>query len=215
MQVRSASGFLFSILNKPRCLSISSEGRCSSPFSHPSIPLLYSVQQLLVSLLLDSPDLDSFLLSTAEERGRITCLSLLATLLPVQPKVLLTFLSPRARYWLKFHFVSTRTLVLFCQAAFLIVSPQSVLECGVIPPQELQRDRTLYLDLLIFKKFLTDQLSSLSRSIWRDAWPSGQPAIPPSSVPSANLMKVPLSPSSWSSMKMFSRMGPSIDSWDT
>jgi len=51
-----------------------------------------------MSLLLDSPGLDSFLLSSAEERGRITCLSLLATLLPVQPKMLLTFLSPRAHY---------------------------------------------------------------------------------------------------------------------
>lgn len=48
-----------------------------------------------------------------------------------------------------FNFVSTRTLVLFCQAAFLVVSPQSVLKCGVIPPQ----GQNFVLSLLSFEKF--------------------------------------------------------------
>mgnify|MGYP001852688433 CR=1 FL=1 len=48
-------------------------------------------------------------LTRAEQRGTITSLFLVATLLVMQPRILSIFQAARAYYWLMFGFLSTRT----------------------------------------------------------------------------------------------------------
>ena len=79
----------------------------------------------------------------------------------------------------------------------------------------LPRCRTLYLPLLNFIRFLCAQLSSLSRSRWMAAQPSGVSTTPPSFVSSANLLRVHSNSASKSLMKKLNKTGPSTDPWWT
>ena len=77
-----------SSLNILHSLSLSSEEILQS-LNHLLDPLLSSLQYMLVSLVLGSPALAIGLqmgLTSAEQRGRITSLDLLATLSLIQPK---------------------------------------------------------------------------------------------------------------------------------
>lgn len=49
--------------------------------------------------------------------------------------------------------------------------------------------RTLHIPLLNFMRFLSSPFSSLSSSLWMAARPSGISAIPPTFVPSADLLR--------------------------
>ena len=79
----------------------------------------------------------------------------------------------------------------------------------------LPRCRTLHLPLLIFIRFLPTQLSSLSRSCWMAAQPSGVSTTPPSFVSSANLLRVCSVPSSRTSMNKRNKTGPRTEPWGT
>lgn len=92
--------------------------------------------------------------------------------------------------------------------------------CLVIPPQAQD------LLLLNLMRFPSAQLSSLSRSHWMAAWPSGVSAVSPSFVSSAKLLRVHSIPSCRSLIKMLNKIGPSLfleniasyrppDSWAT
>ena len=75
--------------------------------------------------------------------------------------------------------------------------------------------RTLHLPLLNLIRFLSAQLSSLSRSRWMAAQPSGVSTTPPSLVSSANLLMVHFNSSSRSLLKKLNKTGPSTDPWGT
>lgn len=64
-------------------------------------------------------------------------------------------------------------------------------------------------------RFLTTQLSSLSRSLWMAAQPSGISAPPPSFVSSPIFLRVHSIPSSRSLMNKSNKTGPSTDPWGT
>ncbi|KAK4810721.1 hypothetical protein QYF61_007695 [Mycteria americana] len=76
---------------------------------------------------------------------------------------------------------------LLCKAAFQLGGPQHVYWCmGLFLPW----CRTWHFPLLNCMRFLSAHFSSLSRSLWMAAQPSGISATPPSFVASANLLKL-------------------------
>ena len=75
----------------------------------------------------------------------------------------------------------------------------------------LPRCRTLHLPLLNFIRFLCAQLSSLYRSHWMPAQPSGVPATLPSFMSPANLLRLHSVPSSRSWMKKMNKNGWTTD----
>jgi len=77
----------------------------------------------------------------------------------------------------------------------------------------LPRGRTLPLPLVNLIRFLSAQLSSLSRSRWMAAQPAGVSTTPPSLVSSANWLRVTSNSSSRSLMKKLNQTGPSTDPW--
>ncbi|KAK4830496.1 hypothetical protein QYF61_011409 [Mycteria americana] len=97
--------------------------------------------------------------------------------------------------------------VLFCKAAFHLVSPQPELVHGVIPPQV----QDLQFPLLNSIRFLSAHFSSLLRSLWTLAQSFGVSATRPSFATSANLLRVNSAPSSRPLMKMLNSAGPSIN----
>lgn len=102
---------LFSRLNSPSSLNLFSQKRCFSTSLNIFLALcctlssssLYREAQIQTQCCRCS-------LTSSEQRGRITSLSLLTSLLPVQPRISLAFSAKtRARYWLVFHLVSFRS----------------------------------------------------------------------------------------------------------
>jgi len=102
--------------------------------------------------------------------GRSTSLYLLATLLLMHPRIPLAFLAIRAHCWLMVKLLSTSTPRSLSAELLSNRSTPSLYRCmGLFVP----RCRTLHLPLLNFIRFLSAQLSSLSRSRWMAAQPSG------------------------------------------
>lgn len=99
--------------------------------------------------------------------------------------------------------------VLLSRAALQLLRPQHVLMPGVI----LTQYKTLHLPLLNFMRFLSAQFSSLSRSLWAAAQPTGVTATPPGFVSSVNLLKHHSAPSSRSLTKKLNSTRPSISPW--
>lgn len=76
----------------------------------------------------------------------------------------------------------------------------------------LPKCRTSHFSLLNFRTFRSAHFSSLQRSSWRPAWPSGASVTPSSFVASSsNLLTIYSTPSSRSVMRMFYRIRLSID----
>ena len=120
-----------------------------------------------------------------------TPLKLLTTPLLLYPRMLLAFLATRAQCWLMIILLSTRTL----RSLFpTLLSNRSVPILYWYLGLLLPRCKILYLPWFYFIKFLPAQLSSLSRSCWMAAQPSGVSATPPSFVSSINLLTVTLFP---------------------
>ncbi|XP_068788224.1 uncharacterized protein [Struthio camelus] len=188
-------------------------GEMLQPPNHLGSPPLDSLQQCHVPLVLGSPELDTVLqVRLHQERGRITSLDLLPTLCLMHPRRPLAFLATRAHCCLMLHLLSTGTPRSFFMELLSSRSTPSLYWCmGLFLP----RCRTLHLPLLNFRRVLSAQLSSLSRSLGMAAQSSGVSAPPPSSVSAANLLRVHSVPSSRSLMNTLNKSGPRTDPWGT
>ena len=142
--------------------------------------------------------------STVLDRGEAsTSFNLLATLLLPQPGIPLVFFVARVYYWFMFQRgVHQELQLLFCKVAFQLTGPQNILLLRVAPTKV--QDFTELHEFLINPFFLL-------RPLWIATWPSRVSATSPSSVSSADLLKVHSVPSSKLLMKMLNRTGPSID----
>lgn len=132
----------------------------------------------------------------------VTSLSLLATLLVMQARMLLTFFT-----WLVVNFLSTRTLKSF--AAKLLSSWLA---------QSLYGGLGLFLLGCWSWHFALDfsaHFSFLLRSLWMTADSPGVSATPPNFVCWWNLLKVHSAPSSTSLMKLLNSTGPCLDPQDS
>lgn len=141
-------------------------------------------------------------LTGAEWMGRITSLSMLATLL-MRYRTLLAFFATRVYWCLMFSLLSNRTSAFF--SAKLLHSM-----CWRLHVWSCPRCRALYFPLN-FMRFLSTHFSSWLRSIWRVAQPAGVSVTPLDLTSSANLLTLPSAPSSRLSMKMSNNVEPSID----
>ena len=127
----------------------------------------------------------------------------------MHPRIPLAFFAARAHCW---HLSSTSTpRSLSTELLFSRSAPRLYWFMGLFLP----RCRNLHLPLLNFIRFLSAQLSSLSRSCWMAAQPSGVSSTLPSLVSSANLLRVHSNSSARSLMKKLNKTGPSIDPWGT
>jgi len=130
----------------------------------------------------------------------------------VHPRLPLAFLETRAHCWIMVNLSSTRTPrslsteLLSRRSAPILYSYMRL--C-------LPRCRTLHLPLLNFIRLFSTHLSSLSRSCWMAAQPSGVSATHPTFVSSANLLRVRFILSSRSLMSKLNKTGPSTDPWGT
>ena len=102
------------------------------------------------------------------------------------PRIPLAFLTTRAHCWLMVK-LSTRTPGSLATELHSSRSTPSLYWCMEL---FLPRYSTLHLFLLNFVRFLSAQLSSLSRSRGMAAQPSGVSTTPPSFVSPANLLRV-------------------------
>ena len=102
--------------------------------------------------------------------------------------------------------LSVHPQVLFYQAAFQLGDPQHILCMGLVFP----RCRTFHFSRLNFSRVLSAHFSSLLRSCWTAAGPSGLTASPPIFVSSANLLQGCSAPPPRSLMKILNRTGPSV-----
>ena len=94
----------------------------------------------------------------------MTPLSLLATPLVIQPKILLAFWAAKAWCWLMSSFLSIKTpaKVLLCRAALSEFSQSVLSHLGLLQ----SKNNLFYSNLLNFISFLWAHFSSLSRSLW-------------------------------------------------
>ncbi|XP_066851872.1 lethal(3)malignant brain tumor-like protein 2 isoform X4 [Anser cygnoides] len=127
-------------------------------------------------------------LTSAEWRGRITSLYLLATCFLMQLGILLVYFAPRVHCWLMFNLVSTRTPGSFLAKVLLLSTRSASGVCWCLG-LFLPRGRTLHFPVLNFTGFSSAHFSSLSRSLWMAAQPPGVSAAPPSFVSSGNLLR--------------------------
>ena len=114
--------------------------------------------------------------------------------------------------WFLANLLSTRTSRSF--SADLLTS-RSALTCTDACGYSTLGVGALHLPLLILIRFLSTQLSSLSRSHWMAAQPSGVSTTPPNFVSSANLLRVHSIPSSRLLMKTLNKIKPTTSAWDT
>lgn len=125
-------------------------------------PSLDSLLHAHVCIELGSPKLDPALelcLTRAEQRGRITSLSLLAMLFLMQTRRLLGFCAARVHRWLTVGLASFSARLLCGWSA---PQPPSLYWCmGLFLP----RCRTSHFPLLNFMRFLYAHFSSLPRSL--------------------------------------------------
>jgi len=118
-------------------------------------------------------------LTSAEQRGRIILLCLLAALHLTQPRVLSTFFAAGAHCWLMVNLVSTRTSRGFSANLLSSWAAPSIYWCMGL---SLPRCRTLHFPLLNCMRFLSAHFSSLLRSLWLAAKLSGVSATPHSFI---------------------------------
>lgn len=116
------------MLNSSGSLSLSSKVRCSSPlriFMSFCWTLLATFVFLLHWGAPNWTQCSRYGLTSAERRGRITALHLLAMLCLMQPKIPLAFFAEGHTSMFMFKEVSTRThcFFFFCQAALQLVGP--------------------------------------------------------------------------------------------
>ena len=166
------------------------------PLNHHSSPLLNSLQYAHVSLLLGSPALDPAFQVWPHHcgvEGKDPLLWPGGNSPPNSAQDTKRFFDTRAHCWLMFNMVSTRTSSSFSAKLLSSWSAPSICWCmGLF----LARCRTLHFSLLNFMRFLSANFSSLQRSLWMAAWPSGTSATPLSLVSSADLPRVHSAPSS-------------------
>ena len=128
----------------------------------------------------------------------------------MHPRIPLAFLAARAHCWLMVNLSSTRTPRSHSTELLSRRSTPSLYWCmGLFLPS----CRTLHLPLLNLIRFLSAQLSSLSRSRWMAAQPAGVSTTPPSFVSSTNLLRVHSNSSSRSLMKKLNKTRLSTDPW--
>ena len=105
-----ALSLLFPWLNNPRSLSLSSYGRCSR-LPVKSVALHWALSSSSLSFLNwgaeNWTEYSGCGLTSAEQRGRIISLDLLAMLFLMHPRTLLAFLATRAHCWLMADLLST------------------------------------------------------------------------------------------------------------
>ena len=110
--IRSHPRLLFYRLNSHSSLSFFLCGRCSSPFMN-SVALCWTLSSTsMSSLCRGAQNWTQYSrggLTSAEWRGRLTSLDLLATLLLMQPRQLLAAFAARAHCWLMASLLSTRS----------------------------------------------------------------------------------------------------------
>ena len=103
-------------------------------FHHLHGPMPGYLQWVLVYPALGSPELVPGLqhcLTSAEQKGSITSLDLLATVCLLQPRMMVAFFTARVICWFKVSLLPAENpQVIFCRAAFQPVSPQHVLVPG-------------------------------------------------------------------------------------
>lgn len=149
----------------------------------------------------------TYRLRSAEQRGIIACLDVLALLLLILSWMLLAFLSARAHCRPKFSLLSTKTPMSFPAELLYSQCISSLYHCNEF---FLPRCRTWHLSLLNFMKFLLAYSSSLSRSLWMLALLPGMwTGI--SLVSSANKMRVHYVASSRPLIKLLNRTGLGTD----
>lgn len=108
--------------------------------------------------------------TSAEERGKIISIDLLATLLLMQPRIPLSFLVARLFCWLTFKLVSTKPPGAFWSTYF----PASLLPASLYWQLGLflTTCRTLHFSFLYFRRFLLSYFSAVhdplnvSTDIW-------------------------------------------------
>ncbi|KAK4832076.1 hypothetical protein QYF61_020632 [Mycteria americana] len=160
--MRSPQSLLFSRLNNPSSLSLSSQERCSISLII-FVALLWTCSNRSMSFLCRG--LQSWTqywrwgLTRVGCRDRITSLDLLATLLLMQPRIWLAFWAASTHCQLMSSFSSTSTPK--SSSAGLLSIPSSPSLC-----------RTLHLALLNLMRFTRARFSSLSRSLWMASHPS-------------------------------------------
>ena len=126
----------------------------------------------------------------------------------MHPRMPLAFLTARAHCWLINNLSSTRTPKSLSTELLSSRSAPSLYWCMRL---FLPRCRTLHLPFLNFIRFLSAQLSSVSRCRWMAAQPCDVSTTPLSFVLSANLLRVHCNSSSRSLMKTLNKTGPSTD----
>lgn len=140
-------------------------------------------------------------LISAEQRGRIPFTDLLALLWLMQHKVPSAFFAARAH--------SQLTLSLRTPRSFGDKVLPSFLLPRVVPSHMHRSSKATWHFPLLFMRFLSAPLSSLSRSLWMAAQQSGASLTSPSLVSSAIAEGAP-APSSRSLMKMLNRTGAQV-----
>jgi len=168
--LRSPHSLLFSRLNSPNVLSLSSQQRGSSPH--------------IIAVASSGPAPTGPCLSCAEgsgagrrtprgispeQRGRIPSLHVQATLLGMQPRIWLAFWSASTCCWVMLSFSSTSTLKSFSSELLSINSLPSLYLCLGLP---WPMCRTLHVAQLNFLMFAWAHVSGLSRSLWMPTLPS-------------------------------------------
>ena len=139
--LRSSLNLLFSRLNSPRSLSLSLRNRCSSTFIM-LMALCWRLYGISLSFLYwggqKYPQHSRCGLTSAEQRGRITSLDLMATLPLMQPRIPLAFLVARAHCWLTLNLVSTKSPSSFSTKLLPSWSAASIWGClGLFHPRVL------------------------------------------------------------------------------
>ncbi|KAK4832903.1 hypothetical protein QYF61_026546 [Mycteria americana] len=136
--IRSPRSLLFSRLNNPNSLSQSAQERCSSPLII-FVALLWTHSNRSMSFLYWGPQTQMqyprWGLTRVEQRGRITSLDLLVTLLLMQPRIQLAFWAASAHCRVLLSFLSTNTPKSFSsgRAALNPFSAQPVFVLGIVP----------------------------------------------------------------------------------
>jgi len=115
---------LWSWLNSPSSLSLSSHKRCSSPRNN-SVALQWTCSGMLMSVLcrgaqnwtLQDVQMQCYM-CWGEGKDQLTSLDLLVMLFLIQPRMPFTFFAMKARCWLMANLLSTRTPGSFLQSCF-------------------------------------------------------------------------------------------------
>jgi len=182
----------------------------------PHCPSLDTLQHLSVLLLVRCHVVRTWYLrcslTSAEYRGKITSLLLLATLSRIEARMRSAFLATWAHCWLMLSRLSTNTPRSFSTGQLSSHSSPGLQHCmGLLWP----KCRTWHLALLNLIQLTLAHRSSLSRSLCRAFLPPSRSTLPPSLVSSASLLREHSVPSSRSLIKTLNNTGPETEPWGT